>query len=164
MKKIKEKIILRSYPKAIFLYPLFFVTIIFLFLQWTNELWNNYLSNLFGVSPGLLGNWVSTIWLACLFFCLFVVSIEVKLSKQLAAGFVVAIIIYLLVSIAQVNIWAVIPNPMEQNLALPTPFYIYVFFMNVPWHITTFSAIFTLSLCYFVIVFLFNFYCRTLFF
>jgi len=129
-KNIKEilgykEVYLRSYPKAIFLYPLFIFTLLFLILQWTDELWNNYFSNLIGVTPELLGNWLSFFWLLALFFSLFVVSIEVKISKLLAAGFVGVIIIAFLVYIG-VNIWQWIPNPSELNLALPTPFYVSV--------------------------------------
>ena len=123
-----NKVTLRSYPKAIFLYPLFIWTIITLFFQWTDELWNNYWSNLFSVTPELLGNGLSFTWLLALFICLFVVSIEVKLSKLLAAGFVGAVIIALLFYIG-INVWQWIPNPTEQELALTTPFYISISFI-----------------------------------
>jgi len=121
----ENKVVLRSYPKAIFLYPLFFCTIIILLLQWTDTLWATW-SNLFGVTHTLLGNYLSLTWLIVLFFCLFVISIEVKLSKLLAVGFVVILIIMLVSYIVGIEIWKLVPTPGEQNLALPDLFYLSV--------------------------------------
>jgi len=124
--KKNEKIILRSYPKAIFLYPLFLYTMLALFFQFTDELWG-YWYDLFGMPHQFLGNWLSAIWLLALTICLFVISTEAKLSKFLAVIFLVVFIIGFLTYIGYVSVWSVIYGIGEQNLALPTPFYFSVF-------------------------------------
>ncbi|NVM18864.1 MAG: hypothetical protein HWN80_14200 [Candidatus Lokiarchaeota archaeon] len=121
----ENRVFLRSYPKAIFLYPLFFCTLIIFILQWTDELWALW-SNLFEITNLHLRNNLSFVWLIFLFFCLFVVSIEIKLTKLIAVVFVVLLIFMLLGYIIGIEIWNLIPNPGEQNLALPNLFYLLV--------------------------------------
>jgi len=126
MEQQTQKIILRSYPKAIFIYPLFLYTIIVMFLQFTDELWG-YWSNLLGMNHANLCNWLSAFWLLLLFLCFFVISTEVQFSKFLAVGFLVVLAITFLAYIGAVNVWSILSGIGEQNLSLPIPFYLSVF-------------------------------------
>lgn len=119
----KEKIILRSYPKAIFLYPLFIVTGLILIY----ELIINPNLNL-DIPPEDIDNYIGISWLVALFFCLFIISIQVKLSKLclvLFAGITISVILFF--SPIGGSFVALITNVGILELALPFHFYLLVF-------------------------------------
>jgi len=116
----KEKIILRSYPKAIFLYPLFIVTGLILIFEWII----NPNLNL-DIPPEDLDNYISISWLTALFFCFFIISIQVKLSKLCLVIFA-AITIGVILFFTPIggSFVALITNVGNLELALPFDFYI----------------------------------------
>ena len=124
-KNKKDNIILRSYPKAIFLYPLFIVTTGAWIYQW---IVNEFGLVLFGLTPEVASTWLSILWLGTLFFCFFVISIEVKLSKLCAVLFaLIAIGVVLYFSPIGATVVDFITNAGNLELALPLLFYISVF-------------------------------------
>jgi len=80
-----------------------------------------------GATPEVADNYLSISWLGALFFCLFVISIEVKLSK-LCAVFcaLIAIGVVLYISPIGGNIVAFITTAGNLDLALPSLFYVIV--------------------------------------
>jgi len=123
-KNKKDNIILRSYPKAIFLYPLFIVTTGAWIYQWIA---NEFGLVLFGLTPEVASTWLSILWLGTLFFCFFVISIEIKLSKLCAAIFaLIAFGVVLYFSPIGATVVEFITNAGNLGLALPLLFYISV--------------------------------------
>jgi hypothetical protein len=120
------KIYLRSYPKAVFLYPLFIATLIILPIQWTDTEYG-FWSNLFGISRIQMSNYLGLIWLIFLLFCFFVISIEVKLSKFCAVIFaIITISVLLIFSPLGGAFIGFITNTLNLDLGLPFFFYISV--------------------------------------
>lgn len=121
-----KKIILRTYPKAIFLYPLFFATLIIMPMQFIDTEWA-FFSELFGVTQILMSNRLSLAWLGVLFFCFFVISIEVKLSKLFAVVFALialGVVLYFLPIGSEVV--GLITVALDLNIGLTVHFYIFV--------------------------------------
>ena len=125
-KNKKKHIILRSYPKAIFLYPLFIVTTGALIYQW---LVNQFGLVLFGLTPEVANTWLSILWLGTLFFCFFVISIEVKLSKLCAVVFALIAFVVVLSITPPIGgaFIGFITNALNLDLGLPFHFYSFVF-------------------------------------
>ena len=122
MAKQKEKIILRSYPKAIFLYVLAIVTFIIIPIQ---AIENNgaFFSNLFSIN---MSNWLSILWLGALLISFFIISIEVKLSKFCAVLFgivALGVVLYTVIGGAVVDFIII---GFDLVVALPLFFYISV--------------------------------------
>jgi len=123
MRKKNEKIFLRSYPKAIFLYPLFIVTAGVLIYKWIIHQFGLH----WVVTPQVADNYLSILWLLTLFFCFFVISIEVKLSKLCAVLFaIIALGVVLYISPIGGTVVEFITTAGDLELALPYLFYISV--------------------------------------
>ena len=122
MENIKQKIILRSYPKAIFLYPLFIVTLFIIIPIQVIEDNGAFFSTLFSID---MSNWLSIFWLGSLFFCFFVISIEVKFSKLCAVlfGIVALAVVLFATPILGGTVVGFITTALGLDLALPLHFY-----------------------------------------
>ena len=106
--KAVTEVILRSYPKVIFLYPLLVASFVLWLLQW------------FWPDPEPVFGYI---WMIVFLFNLFIMAFDMSSTKFFLLIFAVVIIILLIVFLVPTN---VIPVPSVLNLALPAEFYFIV--------------------------------------
>ena len=126
MKMRREKITLRSFPKAVFLYPLFIISVLILIYEGIIDPNLNFWITM-GVPPEDVNNYISLIWLIGLFFCLFVISVQAKASK-------ICIVIFALLTLGVIIFFTpfgasfvnLVTNVLNLEIGLPFGFYIAV--------------------------------------
>ncbi len=118
VKKPVNEVILRSYPKVIFFYPLFLVTLILMVIEYVNTWLNNEPLSVLGI-----------IWFIVFFSNLFVIAFDFSSTKFfiliLAIILVVLLIIFLIMPNFEVSVGKNKGDPI--SFGLPVIFYAVMF-------------------------------------